>query len=116
MIIAITADSGDLKSRVNPRFGRAPVFILFDTEKGDFQVVDNAINMDASQGAGIQAAKTIINKNVDILISGRFGPKAFNLLEASSLKTFVCDEISVKKAIEMYLAGSLKEFSKEEVL
>ena len=116
MIIAITADTGDLKSRVNPRFGRAPVFILFDAKKGDFQVIDNATNMDATQGAGIQAAKTIINHDVDVLISGRFGPKAFKLLEASSVKSFVCEEVSVKKAIEMYLADGLKEFTKEEVL
>ncbi len=116
MIIAITADKGDLKSRVNPRFGRAPVFIVFDTEKGDFEVVDNAINMDATQGAGIQAAKTIINTNADVLISGRFGPKAFNLLENSSVKTYVSGEITVKEAINQYLANNLKEFTKEEVL
>lgn len=115
MIIAITADSGDMKSRVNPRFGRAPVFILFNTGTGDYQVVDNAINLSATQGAGIQAAKTIINHNVDVLISGRFGPKAYNLLEGNSVKTFVCDETTVKKAIEMYLSDGLKEFTKEEV-
>ncbi|THB70216.1 MAG: dinitrogenase iron-molybdenum cofactor biosynthesis protein [Gammaproteobacteria bacterium] len=116
MIIAVTADSGDLDSRVNPRFGRAPMFILFDTEKDNFNVVDNAVNLNAAQGAGVQAAKTVINSGADVLISGRFGPKAFNLLEGSSVEMFVSDEITVKEAISQQLLGNLEKITREQAL
>ena len=62
MKIIITAQGNTLDSPVDPRLGRAQGFIVTD-EKGEaFEYVDNAQNLNAASGAGIQAAQNIILK------------------------------------------------------
>ena len=57
MKIAITTSGDSLDAAVDPRFGRAKAFILYDTETDEWSVLDNAQNLNAAQGAGIQAAQ-----------------------------------------------------------
>jgi len=54
MKIAVTSRGKKLEDPLDPRFGRAVSFLVFDTETNDFQVVDNTPNLNAAQGAGIQ--------------------------------------------------------------
>ena len=58
MKIVVTSEGETLESRIDPRFGRAAKFILHDTETGESKAMDNAQNINAPQGAGIQAAET----------------------------------------------------------
>ena len=53
MKIVVSAKGQDLKSEVDPRFGRAAGFILFDTETHDFMAVDNSQTLNAPSGAGM---------------------------------------------------------------
>jgi len=55
MEIAITATGKDISSNVDPRFGRAKYFIVVDTDTNESAAHDNAQNLNAAQGAGIQA-------------------------------------------------------------
>ena len=59
MKVAISAQGNDLNSLVDPRFGRARWIIIIDTESGESQALDNATNVDASGGAGVQAGTTV---------------------------------------------------------
>ncbi len=59
MKIAVTSKGTDLDSEVDPRFGRAAYIIVVDTETLEFEVVDNAANVNAMKGAGIQAASSV---------------------------------------------------------
>ena len=54
MKIAITAQDKEFSSDIDLRFGRAKYLIVVDTETGDFKPQDNSVNLNASQGAGIQ--------------------------------------------------------------
>ncbi|HQO93156.1 MAG TPA: NifB/NifX family molybdenum-iron cluster-binding protein, partial [bacterium] len=56
MKIAVTTSGHDLNSPFESRFGRAPGFIVYDTETKEFEAIDNSMNLNAAQGAGIQAA------------------------------------------------------------
>ena len=56
MKVAVTSSGKSLDSAVDPRFGRAAYFLIVDTDSLDFEVVDNADNINAFKGAGIQAA------------------------------------------------------------
>lgn len=88
MKIAITAKGPTLTDEVDPHFGRAKMFLIIDTETNEFEVVDNKQNLDAMQGAGIQAARLVAERNVAGVITGHCGPKAFRTLTAAEIKIY----------------------------
>ena len=106
MRIAVSSQGTELSSNVDPRFGRAPYFIIFDTGDNSFEVVSNEQNLNATQGAGIQAAQHVVKKNVDMIVAGNLGPKAFGILSAAGIKAALWAEGTVAQAIE--LAGNNK--------
>ena len=77
MKVAVTSQGQDLRSPVDPRFGRAKCFIVLDMETGVFCAVDNSQNLNAAQGAGIQAARNVVESGATAAITGHVGPKAF---------------------------------------
>ena len=115
MIIAFTLDGEDINGAVDPRFGRAKKFLLYDTEQKKTQIVDNRQVLDAAQGAGIQAAQNLINHKVKALITGNIGPKAFKVLSAAGIKVYQSHQTAVKEALDSYLQGKLTEFSDANV-
>ena len=88
MKLAISAEGPQPTDPVDPRFGRARYFVLFDTEAETFATVDNATQVAAVQGAGIQAAQNLTASGVDVLLTGRCGPKAFQVLVAAGVQIF----------------------------
>ncbi len=115
MKIAITAQGNDLNSELDSRFGRAKQFIIFDTERNDFEVVDNEQNLNAAQGAGIQSAQNIINKDVEVLITGHCGPKAYKTLNAGEVKVYYAKNGIISKLIEQLKNNELKVANSADV-
>ena len=109
MKVAITSQGTELSSPVDPRFGRAKYFIVVDTESGSFEAVDNAQNLNAPQGAGIQAAQNVSAKGAEVVVTGHVGPNAFRTLSAAGIKIAVGAEGTVSEALEKFKAGELKE-------
>jgi len=107
MKIAITALGGTLDSQVDPRFGRAKCFLIVDTETSEVEVVDNQQNVNAAQGAGIQAGQLVGECGVKAVLTGHCGPKAFRTLEAAGIDVHVGVEGLVSEAIEQFKAGKL---------
>ena len=107
MKIAVTATGRDIRSDLNPSFGRAEYFILVDADSMAYEVVENTQNLNLPQGAGIQAGKTIVENNVDVLISGNCGPKALKVLNSAGVKVVVGPRGSVIDAVEKYKRGEL---------
>ncbi|MFO8113324.1 MAG: NifB/NifX family molybdenum-iron cluster-binding protein [Desulfosalsimonadaceae bacterium] len=107
MKIAISSKGKDLDSPVDPRFGRAPYFIVVDTDSLEYEAVDNGANMNAFKGAGIQAAATVSQKGAKALLTGHCGPKAFQALEAAQIK--VANDVSgtVREAVAAYNEGNI---------
>ena len=52
MKICVTSQGPDLSSAVDPRFGRARYFIIYDEETESFEAIDNEQNVSAACGAG----------------------------------------------------------------
>jgi predicted Fe-Mo cluster-binding NifX family protein len=102
MRIAITAMGQDLDAQVDPRFGRAKYFVIADKDGKLLETVDNSANINAMQGAGIQAAKVLADKSVDVLLTGHCGPNAFRTLQAAGIKVGVDQSGSVRQAIERF--------------
>ena len=115
MVIAITSIKEDLDSMVDPRFGRTKFFILYKVVEDSFVVLNNEVNLNAAQGAGIQTAQLLSDYEVDAVITGNVGPKAFKVLEASGIKQFLFKEGSVSDAIKAFKANQLTEVKSANV-
>jgi len=115
MKIAVTTTGNDLNSPFESRFGRAPGFIIYDTETKQFEAVDNSMNLNAAQGAGIQAAMNVIKAGAKVLVSGHCGPKAFTVLKQAEVKIFNANAATVSEAVEKYVSGMLIEMKSADV-
>jgi len=115
MKIAITSTGKDLDSNLDPRFGRASYFISVDPETMAFEVVENSQNLNVSQGAGIQAGKTIVDNHVDVLITGHCGPKAFKVLQKAGVKVMTKACGTVTDAIAQFNNGELESATESDV-
>ena len=103
MIIAFTTSGDGLDAALDSRFGRAPKFLIYDLEKDTFQVIDNRQNLNAAQGAGIQAAEILARNDVQVLLTGHVGPKAAAALQAAGIRAVEGVEgISVAEALARY--------------
>ena len=116
MKIVVTSQGPTLESDVDPRFGRARCFIVADTETGEFCAVDNEQNLNAAQGAGIQAAQLVAAQGVEAVVTGHCGPKAFQVLTAGGIKIFNGADGTVADAIERFKSGELAEAGGADVL
>lgn len=109
MKIAIPTSGKTLESPVDGRFGRAAGFVVYNTEDNSFVVADNSQNLNAAQGAGIQAAQNVAGTGANVVIAPNYGPKAFQVLKAAGIKTFISTPGTVKEAIDNYISGKLSE-------
>ncbi len=108
MKIALSANGTDLSAQLDPRFGRARHFVIFDSETGEIDVVDNEQNLDLPQGAGIQAGQTIVRNGADVLITGNCGPKAFRVLQSANVQIFVGVDGTLEEVLDRFKAGELE--------
>ncbi len=115
MKIAVTSKGTDLDAEVDPRFGRAAYFLVINTETLDFEVLDNAENVNALKGAGIQSAKMISDKGVQALLTGYCGPNAFKTLEAVNIKVINDATGTIREAVKSFTDGELNISDKANV-
>ncbi len=109
MKIAFTTGGDSLAAPLDPRFGRAPGFLIYNDETGRLKSVNNEQNLNAAQGAGIQAALLICNQDIDCLITGHCGPKAFETLTAAKIKVYLSKAETLEEAYRQFKAGELTE-------
>ena len=108
MKVAVSSSGTSLDSNVDPRFGRCPYYIFYDTNTDSFEHVDNE-GRQAMGGAGIQAAQFLANKKIEAVISGNIGPNAYRVLSAASIKIYSGVTGKVKDAVEKFKKDELKE-------
>jgi predicted Fe-Mo cluster-binding NifX family protein len=108
MKICVTATAASLDAQIDPRFGRCAYFVIVDSETMRFEAVPN-MAAGVSGGAGIQAAQTIANKGVKLLITGNVGPKAFQALSAAGIEVVTGAFGSVREAVEKFKRGELEK-------
>ncbi|OEU55400.1 MAG: hypothetical protein BA862_09530 [Desulfobulbaceae bacterium S3730MH12] len=109
MKICITAVGNDLSSATESSFGRAPWFLIVDTDSDNVEPVENS-SVTVSQGAGIAAAQTIADKQVQALLTGRVGPKAQAALSAAGIKIYEgLAQTTVQQALEQFRQGQFRE-------
>jgi len=104
MKIAVTATEPRPDAEVDPRFGRAACFVIHDTETNTSTVLDNAASVQASHGAGTQAAQRVAQSGATVVLTGNCGPKASDALAAAGVKVVEGCSGPIPDAIAAYLA------------
>jgi predicted Fe-Mo cluster-binding NifX family protein len=111
MKIIITAIAPDIDAQVDPRFGRGAYFLVIDSDTLEWQSEANPA-VDASGGAGVQAAQTVAQRGAQVAISGDFGPNAYEALEAAGVQMFLApagEPLTASEVLARYQRGELKQ-------
>lgn len=106
MKIAVTATGGTLEDQVSPQFGRAPWFLIVDTETLACTATENP-NLALGHGAGIQSAQYVADSGVGAVLTGNCGPNAQRTLEAAGITVYSGTSGVIREAIARFSAGEL---------
>ena len=106
MKIAVSSIGDDLKSKIDPRFGRCTYFLIINPEDMSFEVFDNQ-SANQSSGAGIQAAQFIADKGVMAVITGHVGPNASKTLSAAGIKVYSDQQGTIEDVLQNFKNGHL---------
>ncbi len=115
MKIALSAEGNGLDYKIDERFGRSLGFIIYDLDQESLEHVENRQNREAAQGAGIQAARTIVDSGASVLVTGHVGPKAFAVLKTAGVEIYTVTGATVREGIERYREGVLKRIDSADV-
>jgi predicted Fe-Mo cluster-binding NifX family protein len=108
MKIAVTTTSPDITAEIDPRFGRGANFLIIDADTQEWRAVANP-GVSASGGAGIRAAQFICDQQVDAVISGDFGPNAYDALKQAGVSMYLFGSSrTVQEALENFKAGQME--------
>ena len=107
MKIALPAEARDIKGEVCPSFGRAPLFLIHDTQTGTAVFLDNSAAASMG-GAGIKAAQTLVDSGVGAVITPRCGQNAAEVLTSAGIQVYKSTAGSMADNITKYQNGTLQ--------
>ena len=95
---------------VDGRFGRAAGFVLVDTGSGRRKGLRNPAATEPS-GAGVKAARTVLDAGAEAVAVEHVGPKAEEVLRAGRVVIYNLPpgRLTVDEALELLAAGELSE-------
>ncbi|MCK4444803.1 MAG: NifB/NifX family molybdenum-iron cluster-binding protein [Thermoplasmata archaeon] len=108
MKIVVSSTGKDLKSGVDPRFGRCQFFLVVDLDSMKYSAAPNTAGGSAG-GAGIEAAQMVSGMGVSAVLTGNIGPNAHRALNAAGIKVYVGATGTVSDSIERFKRGELTE-------
>ena len=106
MKIAVSVTAPKPDATFESRFGRAVAFAIVDTGAGEQQTVVNPAAQ-LGGGAGIRAAEFLVRQDVKAVISGAFGPKAYDVLHTSGVDLYQAKSGTVNDLVARLLKGDL---------
>ncbi len=115
MKITVSARGESLDSEVDPRFGRTAGFVLFDSETASVNYLDNLAQQDSTKGTGVKAAQLIAKAGAEVLITGKLGPNAAQVLRKSGIKIYACTSGTVREAIQALHENALAELGADDI-
>lgn len=106
MKLCITSRGKGLGSIVDVRFGRCKYLVFVDEGGKIIETIQNPGEENA-RGAGIKTAQSVIDKDARVVITGKVGPNAAEVLKSSDIKIFIVEDgLSVKEAVDLYIKGN----------
>ncbi len=115
MKVCVTAAASGIDAPVDPRFGRCPFFVVVDLDSMSEKSIPNA-NVNATSGAGIQAASEVARQGASALITGNIGPNAMQTLSAAKIDVYSHQGgATVRAAVESFQRGELSKIEAPSV-
>lgn len=108
MRIAIPVGEKKEKADIYETFGRAPYFLIYETDSKDIVFIDNENNQ-GQGGVGIKTAQLMLDNNIDSVIVPRCGENATNVLKSGKVKIFKMVGTSVGENLQAFQEGKLSE-------
>lgn len=87
-------------------FGRAPYFLIHDTETGTSELAGNPA-AEAQGGAGIKAAQFVADKGADALVTVRCGQNAADVFKAAGVAVYRAGGPSAAENLKALSEGKL---------
>jgi predicted Fe-Mo cluster-binding NifX family protein len=88
MKVAIAASENNIKSHVDPHFGRCDWYCIYTTESGKVEFVENTVR-NHHEKAGCEAADMLADKGINTAIAGRFGSKVIETFRAKNIQMII---------------------------
>lgn len=107
MKIALPVDENNMETKVCVSFGRAPYFLIYDTEKKENVFIQNTA-AESQGGAGIKAAQMVLDQKVQTLLTPRCGENAAEVLKAAKISIYKTINDRPKDNIEAFLESKLE--------
>jgi predicted Fe-Mo cluster-binding NifX family protein len=89
--------------------------VIYDSETGEVESINNSQNFNAAQGAGIKAAELVADRGCAVVLTGHLGPKAFDVLKKAGIKGYNNAAGKVKEAVAAFQNGKLQEVMEADV-
>ena len=104
MKIAITASGQRLEDKVVKTFEESPFLIIYETETGDFKVIDHDHKKDPQ---GLEMANAVVSHQCEALLTGEIDEKAFYIIADEGITRFKADGMTVSEALPLMEARKL---------
>ena len=110
MKIAISAGGEDIKSDVSEFFGRCPYFIFVEIKDDKIEKTEIIKNesKDQNSGVGISTAQLVVEKNVNVVITGDVGPRALDVLKQFNIEVYSGQGI-IKDVLRAFIDKKLEK-------
>lgn len=109
MKIAIPID--EMKKNVCVSFGRAPFFLVHDTQTGMDEFVANPA-AEAQGGAGIKAAQAVVDTGAQVLITVRCGENAAEVFQEAGIEIYKAEKMEAEANLAAFEEGKLAKLTK----
>lgn len=110
MRIAVPTDENNTQSGVCVSFGRAPYFLIYDTETKETEFIENSAANERG-GAGIKAAQLVADCKVSVILTPRCGENSAAVTNAAGIKLYKTGNGTAVENIDAYITGKLAPLS-----
>lgn len=111
MKIALPVKARSLQAEISDTFGRTEYFLIYDMENKTAEYIDNSAA--ASQGgAGIKAAQTVVDQNVEALLTPQCGENAARVMQPNGIRIYKTQGGFAEGNIEAFEKGTLSLLEK----
>lgn len=107
MKIAMPVEDTNIDGKVCPSFGRAPYFMVYDTDGDQVAFIENTA-ADSPGGAGVKAAQIVVDQHVDVLLTPRCGQNSADVMKSAGIDFFQTEGDSISKNIDAYKNNTLQ--------
>lgn len=107
MKIALPVEGNSLEAKICQSFGRAPLYLFYNTEDGAKEFKENSAATSLG-GAGIKAAQLIVDEKAEAVLAPRCGENAAKVLGEGGVRVYRTIGDSIEDNIAAYEAGKLE--------